>query len=91
MFCGDNHRSSLCVSFGPVCVRVQLSWSTAMLGIPLLFFFIVFYNNNSYQRFYTLYGHTVGMGARLMNVGGVRNAPHLRQAGVIQANTPARR
>ena len=66
MFCGDNHRSSLCVSFGPVCVRVQLSWSTAMLGIPLLFFFIVFYNNNSYQRFYTLYGHTVGMGARLM-------------------------
>ena len=37
-----------------------------MLGLPLLFFFIVFYNNNSYQRFYTLYGHTVGLGKGIM-------------------------
>jgi hypothetical protein len=45
---------------------VQLERSTAHVGLPLLFFFIVFYNNNSYQRFYTLYGHTVGMGGKTM-------------------------
>ena len=27
---------------------------------------MVFYNNNSYSRFYTLYGHTVGLGANTM-------------------------
>ena len=43
-----------------------LDWKYATIGIALLFFFIVFYNNNSYSRFYTLYGHTVGMGARVM-------------------------
>lgn len=40
--------------------------SVAFVGFPLLFFFIVFYNNNSYQRFYALYGHCVGMGGRIM-------------------------
>ena len=43
-----------------------LNWGTALVGLPLLFFFIVFYNNNSYQRFYQLYGHTVGMGGKVM-------------------------
>ena len=38
----------------------------ALVSLSLLFFFIVFYNNNSYSRFYTLYGHTVGLGANVM-------------------------
>ena len=38
----------------------------ALVGLPLLFFFIVFYNNNSYQRYFQLYSHTVGMGAAAM-------------------------
>ena len=46
--------------------KLQLSWSVALVTLPLLFFFIVFYNNNSYSRFYTLYGHTVGLGANVM-------------------------
>ena len=48
------------------CARAQLHWSTALVGLPLLFFFIVFYNNNSYARFYQLYGHCVGLGAKTM-------------------------
>ena len=37
-----------------------------MIILPLLIFFIVFYGNSSYSRFYTLYGHTVGLGANAM-------------------------
>jgi len=44
----------------------QLSRGEAVIGLPLLFFFIVFYNNNSYQRFYALYSDTVGMSGRIM-------------------------
>jgi predicted membrane chloride channel (bestrophin family) len=47
-------------------VCTQLPYSLAVISLPLLFFFIVFYNNNSYSRFYTLYGHTVGLGANTM-------------------------
>jgi predicted membrane chloride channel (bestrophin family) len=43
-----------------------LPWSAAVVGLTLLFFFIVFYGNSSYQRFYQLYGHTVGIGGTTM-------------------------
>lgn len=46
--------------------ELKLTWQMATVSLPLLFFFIVFYNNNSYSRFYTLYGHTVGLGANIM-------------------------
>jgi hypothetical protein len=45
---------------------LKLGWSMATFGLPLLFFFIVFYNNNSYQRYFQLYSHTVGLGAKTM-------------------------
>jgi len=45
---------------------IQVDWASTLVGMPLLFFFIVFYNNNSYNRFYQLYGHCVGMGGRCM-------------------------
>ena len=40
-----------------------LPWSVAMTSLTLLFFFAVFYSNDCYQRFKTLYGHTVGLAA----------------------------
>ena len=43
-----------------------LRWPPAVVGLTLLFFFIVFYGNSSYQRFYTLYGHCVGIGGTTM-------------------------
>ena len=43
-----------------------LPWPPAVVGLTLLFFFIVFYGNSSYQRFYTLYGHCVGIGGTTM-------------------------
>lgn len=43
-----------------------LPWSTAVVGLTLLFFFIVFYGNASYGRFYQLYGHCVGIGGTTM-------------------------
>ena len=45
---------------------IEVDWASTLVGMPLLFFFIVFYNNNSYNRFYQLYGHCVGMGGRCM-------------------------
>ena len=51
----------------------KLDWGVSTMGLGLLFFFIVFYNNNSYQRFYALYGHCVGIGGTTMEwVGLVR-------------------
>ena len=44
----------------------KLPWSSAVIGLSLLFFFIVFYGNASYGRFYQLYGHTVGIGGTTM-------------------------
>lgn len=43
-----------------------LPWSSAVVGLTLLFFFTVFYGNASYARFYQLYGHCVGIGGTTM-------------------------
>ena len=43
-----------------------LDWRAAVISLSLLFFFIVFYGNSSYQRFFQLYGHTVGIGGTTM-------------------------
>ena len=43
-----------------------LDWRAAIVGLTLLFFFIVFYGNASYARFYHLYGHCVGIGGTTM-------------------------
>lgn len=40
--------------------------SVSKFAIPLVFFFTVFYNANCYTRYYTLYGHCVGMGGQIM-------------------------
>lgn len=45
---------------------VPLDWRAAVVSLSLLFFFIVFYGNSSYQRFYQLYGHCVGIGGTTM-------------------------
>eukprot|EP00322_Chrysochromulina_rotalis_P010403 CAMPEP_0115868434 /NCGR_PEP_ID=MMETSP0287-20121206/21294_1 /TAXON_ID=412157 /ORGANISM="Chrysochromulina rotalis, Strain UIO044" /LENGTH=441 /DNA_ID=CAMNT_0003323095 /DNA_START=55 /DNA_END=1380 /DNA_ORIENTATION=+ len=47
-------------------VLQPIDWGVSTVGMALLFFFMVFYNNNSYQRFYALYGHCVGVGATIM-------------------------
>jgi predicted membrane chloride channel (bestrophin family) len=47
-------------------VAPTLAWPPAIVGITLLFFFIVFYGNASYARFYEYFGHCVGIGARTM-------------------------
>ena len=46
--------------------NIPLDWRAATVSIALLFFFIVFYGNSSYQRFYALYGHCVGIGGTSM-------------------------
>jgi predicted membrane chloride channel (bestrophin family) len=51
---------------GPFYDGKIFDWKLATSGISLLFFFIVFYNNNTYSRFFTLYGHTVGLAGGLM-------------------------
>ena len=53
-----------CEDTGQVCVMLPaLPWSWATIALGLLFFFVVFYSNNCFTRFFTLYGHCVGLGA----------------------------
>jgi len=44
----------------------KLSWSAGALTTSLLIFFIVFYGSQCYGRFYTLYGHCIGLGGSTM-------------------------
>lgn len=44
----------------------KLSWKAGALTTSLLIFFIVFYGSQSYSRFYTLYGHCIGLGGATM-------------------------
>lgn len=51
---------------GTVCAMElpNLPWATSVIPLTLLFFFMVFYTNSSFNRFYQLYNHCVGiMGA----------------------------
>jgi len=43
-----------------------LDWKAAALTTGLLTFFIVFYGSQSYGRFYTLFGHCIGLGGATM-------------------------
>jgi len=43
-----------------------VDWKAATVGLSLTVFFLVFYNNNTYVRFFQLYGHTVGLGGGIM-------------------------
>jgi len=44
----------------------KLAWKAGALTTSLLIFFIVFYGSQSYGRFYTLYGHCIGLGGATM-------------------------
>lgn len=43
-----------------------LDWKIGTLCSSLLFFFVIFYGNAMYNRFYTFYGHVLGIGGRTM-------------------------
>jgi len=44
----------------------RLDWRAGSVTTSLLIFFIVFYGSQSYGRFYTLYGHCIGIGGGCM-------------------------
>ena len=44
----------------------SMPWSAATVGLGLLVFFTVFYSNNCFTRFFTLYSHCVGLGGATM-------------------------
>jgi predicted membrane chloride channel (bestrophin family) len=58
-------RIPLAGSWEPL-VLPALPWKVGTIGLPLLFFFIVFFGNASYGRFYQLYSHCVGIGGATM-------------------------
>jgi hypothetical protein len=58
--CNPASGAMACISLPSV------AWSSASIALGLLFFFLVFYSNNCFTRFFTLYGHCVGLGASTM-------------------------